>query len=82
MVIMWVTTGADVEAANMTYRWVHCGPGNLRHGITGHCRPTNLIIPLWRGGTEEAIHVIMVGSGCGQEVAEHYASIISDRKCT
>ena len=27
----------------------------------------NLISDTWRGGAEEAIYVIVVGSGCGQE---------------
>ena len=28
----------------------------------------NPVSASWRGGAEEAIHVILVGSGCGQEV--------------
>ena len=36
-------------------------------GVAGR-NQANLISDRWRGGAEEAIHVNLVGSGCGQEV--------------
>ena len=36
-------------------------------GVAGQ-NQANLISLSWRGGAEEAIQVIVVGSGCGQEV--------------
>ena len=36
-------------------------------GVAGR-NQANLISDTWRGGAEEAIHVIVVGSGWGQEV--------------
>ena len=47
-------------------------PGNglrycLKVGVAGE-NQANPVSASWRGGAEEAIHEILVGSGCGQEV--------------
>ena len=46
-------------------------------GVAGR-NHANLISDTWRSGAEEAIHVIVVGSGCGQEEP---GNIISNWKC-